>query len=102
MRLIKPSTVKVWAKQTPLAESFLLRFIEIVQAQEWDSLVELRKTYPHADAVRISNGKTVTVFNVGKTGYRLVTAIHYNSGRMFVLCFMKHSEYEAGKWKEQL
>ena len=42
------------------------------------------------------------VFNVGGNKYRLIVAIHYNVGLVFVLRTLTHAEYSKGTWKESL
>lgn len=69
---------------------------------EWQSIQDVRRIYPHADAVRVASGNDVTVFNVGGNKYRLVTAIHYNAQRAYVLKLITHAEYDKGKWKGTL
>ena len=52
----------------------------------------------------------MTVFNIGGNNYRLVTAIHYNTGRVFALRVMTHAAYDRGrsrlggpgKWRDSL
>src|SRR3989304_5212675 len=69
---------------------------------KWQSIQDVRRIYPHADGVRVASGNDVTVFTVGGNKYRLVTAIHYNAQRVYVLKLMTHAEYGKGKWKETL
>jgi mRNA interferase HigB len=42
------------------------------------------------------------VFNVHGNDYRLVTDIHYNRGKIYVLKVMTHAEYDKGRWKNEL
>ena len=44
-------------------------------------------------------GKFV-VFDIGGNKYRLIAAIHYNRGKLFVRHVLTHSEYDEGNWKE--
>lgn len=62
----------------------------------------MRAVFPSADPVKVSSGKTVHVFNVKGNAYRLVTAIHYNRGKIFVLQFLTHADYSKDRWKESL
>lgn len=64
--------------------------------------MDVRKLYPTADAVTVRSNKVVTVFNTGGNKYRLIVAIHYNTGKIFVLRFLTHPEYDRGAWKERL
>jgi mRNA interferase HigB len=75
---------------------------EVAVEAEWKNLVDVRKTFPHADGVEVESGNTVTVFNIKGNAYRLVTAIHYNTGIVFVLRIMTHAEYSKDKWKDTL
>jgi len=67
-----------------------------------DLPADVRRIYPHADPVRVASGNTVTVFNVAGNKYRLVAAIHYNAGRVYVLRIMTHADYGRGTWKDRL
>lgn len=50
--------------------------------------------FPHADKV----GK-FTVFNVGGNKVRLIAAIHYNRGKIYIRHVLTHREYDKGAWK---
>jgi mRNA interferase HigB len=49
--------------------------------------------------VTVPNGRTVVVFNIGGGAFRLITAIHYNRGIIYIRKFMTHAEYSKGDWK---
>jgi len=65
-------------------------------------VIDVRKTFPAADAVRVANGRVVTVFNIGGNHYRLITAIKYQWGIVYVLMFLTHAEYDKDLWKQRL
>jgi mRNA interferase HigB len=67
----------------------------------WNSLVDARKTFPHADQVKVASGRTVTVFNL-TNAYRLITAIHYNRQCIYILHVLTHAEYDHNGWKATL
>jgi mRNA interferase HigB len=102
MRVIKASTVRGWGKQVPVAVPFLEHWLSVTTDADWENFPAVRATFPHADMVAVASGRSVVIFNVAKTGYRLITAIHYNRGIVYTLLFLKHSEYEKGKWKDHL
>ena len=102
MRLISETTVRDWAKQNPQAASGLEAWIAVAKAMDWQSLVDVRRTFPNADAVTVASGSTVAVFNIAGNKYRLITALHYNRGMAYTLRFMTHAEYSKDKWKSQL
>lgn len=68
----------------------------------WRNLVDVRRAFPHADAVAVGSGRTVVVFNIAGNNYRLITAIHYNTQLVYALRFLTHAEYDKGAWKDQL
>jgi len=55
----------------------------------------LRKTFNTADLV----GRFV-VFDIGGNKYRLIAALHFNRGKLFVRQVLTHAEYDDGKWKD--
>jgi mRNA interferase HigB len=64
----------------------------------WKSLAEVKKVYPHADAI----GKC-TVFNIGGNDFRLVAQIDYETGVIYVKKVMTHAEYSyknGAQWKK--
>lgn len=102
MRIIKPSTVRRFAEATKDASTALDRWLDLAEAGEWNNLVDVRRSFRSADEVKVASGRTVVVFNIGGNKYRLITAIHYNLQKVFVLRFLSRSEYDQGKWKAQL
>ncbi len=86
----------------PDARSWLENWCKIACADRWKSLEDVRRTFPHADVVKVGSGKSATVFNVCGNRHRMITAIHYNTGKVFVLKLMPHAEYSRDQWKEQL
>lgn len=74
----------------------------LTQGALWACLDDVRATFPHADLVKVQSGRKVVVFNIAGNRFRLVTAIHFNLGKVFVLRFMSHADYSRDRWKEQL
>ena len=102
MRVIsKKKLVEFWTKHDG-ATSWLKRWHRIVRAAKWKNIQEARKTLPSADGVTVESHKTVTVFNVCGDDYRMVTAIHYNTGLVYVLWLGTHREYDREHWKANL
>jgi mRNA interferase HigB len=46
--------------------------------------------------------RTVTVFNVCGNNFRLITAVHYDRQKVFILDFLTHAEYSRNLWKNRL
>lgn len=66
----------------------------ITKKAEWKNLMDVRRTFPSADAV-----EKFTVFNIKGNAYRLVTEINYRTGRIFLRHVLTHAKYSSGGWK---
>ena len=51
--------------------------------------------FPSADQV----GK-LTVFNIGGNKVRLIAAIHYNRGKIYIRAVLTHAEYDEQRWRK--
>ena len=101
MRIIKSATVEsYWAKHRD-ARKPLMDWLLKATAAQWRTIDDVRQTYPHADAVSVASGATVTVFNIKGNAYRLIVAIHYDTGIVFIRDFLTHAQYSKGQWKDQ-
>ena len=74
----------------------------MTEGAEWRSLEDVRRDFPTADGVSVKSGRVATVFNIRGNKYRLVTAIHYNRGVVYVMRFYTHAEYDRDRWKDTL
>lgn len=74
----------------------------VIRAASWRNLVEVRRTYPDTDSVKVSSGRQVVVFNVRRNNYRLIVAMHFNRQIVYLLRFLTHAEYSKDRWKETL
>ncbi len=102
MRIIKPARLAEFWTKHGRARSSLESWYAVARVTAWKNLNDVRKTYRTADEVRVASGKTVVVFNGGGKLFRLVCAIHYNRGKVFVLRFLTHAEYTKDNWKKDL
>lgn len=102
MNVIKPSRIREYWIQSRRARPSLEDWLKKARAAQWGSLVDVRRTFPHADPVKVASGRKVVVFNIGGGNYRLITAIHYNRGNLYVLRFLTHAEYDRDRWKDEL
>ncbi|HZL35768.1 MAG TPA: type II toxin-antitoxin system HigB family toxin [Tepidisphaeraceae bacterium] len=59
-------------------------------------------TFGQTDQAKVSSGRQVCIFDIGGNNYRLIAAIHYNTGKVFVLRILTHKEYDSEKWKREL
>ncbi len=77
------------------AKSSLERWQTITKYATWKHFNDVRQTFSTADTVTVASGRTTVAFNIGGNHYRLITAIHYNLGKVFVLRVLTHAEYST-------
>lgn len=102
MRIIKESFLVAAGREHSSAARHLDVWRKIVKAATWRNLVDVRRSYPDTDAVRVRSGRQVLVFNIRRNDYRLVAAAHFNRQIIYTLRFMTHAEYSKDRWKETL
>jgi mRNA interferase HigB len=96
VRVISRKALRDFADTHKAAETPLDDWYRTTKRSRWTSIVDVRKTYPHADAVG-----EFTIFNVGGNEYRLATHIDYRTGKVFIRHAMTHEEYSREDWKKR-
>ena len=102
MDVVTEKQIAAFAKKHPNAGSGLHKWLDIAKNAKWTSFTKLRESFRHADEVVVASGRPVVIFNIGGNNYRLITAVHYNRGVVYVMMFLTHAEYDKEKWKDQL
>ena len=102
MRIIKESFLVAAGREHSSAARHLDVWRKTVKAAIWRNLVDVRKSYPDTDAVKVRSGRQVLVFNIRRNDYRLIAAAHFNRQIIYTLRFMTHAEYSKDRWKETL
>ena len=105
MHIITRRRLKEYGNKHPNAAASLTAWYAVARAARWQSITEVRKAFPHADAAQAAqaaSGKTITIFNIAGNNHRLITAIHYNTGKIFILKILTHSQYDKRNWKKEL
>lgn len=102
MRIIAEGTVRQWAEDHARPASSLRQWVKLVRAAQWNSFTALRRGFPSADLVIVRSGRKVVVFNIGGNDFRLLCAVHFNTGMVFALRFLTHAEYSKDHWKDEL
>jgi mRNA interferase HigB len=102
VRIIKESALAGYSVSYPQAATGLAVWRRIMRAEQFRHFADLRRCFPAADQVRVGSGKSVVVFNVCGNTYRLICAIHYDTGKVFLLRFLTHAEYSKDRWKDEL
>jgi mRNA interferase HigB len=78
------------------AEGPLETWYQVAKHAQWQSLVDVRSVYSHADLVGCC-----TVFNIGGRKYRLVAIINYGTQVVYVRHVLTHAEYDKERWKDE-
>lgn len=88
MRVVGRSVFRAAVKTHPDLEGALDTWHRVAKAAQWESIADVRRTYPHADAVG-----DYTVFNVRGNNYRLVAKVGYVAGLIVVRHVFTPKEY---------
>ena len=96
-----PRLEEAWRKH-PDAENALKRWLAVTRTAAWAKYIDIRKTFPATDPVRLESGAVVTVFDIKGNTYRLITTIDYRRQIVTVWHFLTHAEYDKEKWKATL
>ncbi len=72
------------------AEQPLRAWVSVAKAADWSRPAEIKATFRSADI--LANDRVV--FNIGGNKYRLVVAVHYRGGRVFIRFIGTHAEYD--------
>lgn len=95
MHVITRKRLNEFAARHPQTRSALSQWYRLARNTRFQSFVDVRRTFPRADVV----GK-FTVFDIGGNKVRLIAAIHYNRGKLYIRYVLTHEEYDRGLWKK--
>ena len=101
-RIITRKRLREYAENHPRAKASLLHWEKATLAASWRTPADLKQSFNDVDAVEVASGHTIYVFNIERNAHRLIAAIHFNMGMVFVLRILTHREYDQGNWKENL
>ena len=94
MKLISNMALREFAARHPDAAQPLQDFRHLVEHGAFNSFAQLKATFANVDKV-----DERYVFNIGGNKYRLVAAIAFQAGLMWVKAVLTHREYDKGAWK---
>lgn len=83
-----------WFKHTD-SERPLRIWYGVCKKTEFRNFAELKRAFRTVDKVG-----PFTVFDIGGNKWRLVTVIHYNTGKIYVRAVLTHREYDQEHWKK--
>lgn len=90
MRIIALRALRDFWHRHPDAEIPLRSWYAAASRAEWRNPAEVKAAYRNASVV--ANNRVV--FNVKGNDYRLVVAVHYNRGLMFIRFVGTHRDYD--------
>ena len=102
MRIVKEAFLVAAGREHSSAARHLDAWRKFVKTATWRSLVDVRKTYPDTDSVKVRSGRHVLIFNIRRNDYRLIVAAHFNRQIVYTLRFMTHAEYSKDRRKDTL
>ncbi len=94
MHIITHRRIVAAQKAHPQCASALDQWYRLCKKAEWHTFAELRALFPSTDKVG-----DMFVFDIGGNKLRLIAAIHFNTGRLFIRAVLTHKEYDRGDWK---
>ncbi len=94
MHIISRKALREFWERFPDSEGPLRRWYTIVRKTDFSNFSELREAFPSADWV-----EGLIVFNIGGNKYRLIAAIHFNRGKIYIRDVLTHEDYDEGAWK---
>ena len=78
----------------PDSHSALDQRYRLAKRANWRNFAEVKHLFPATDKVGDK-----FVFDVGSNKLRLIAAIHFNTGKVFVRAVLTHKQYDQGDWK---
>lgn len=90
MRIIARRTLREFWERHPQAMQPLLAWYADAKRADWKSPVEIKRVYRNASVLANSR----VVFNIKGNDYRLVVAVHYDLGIIYVRFVGAHAEYD--------
>jgi mRNA interferase HigB len=94
MHVISRKKLREFWSVHPRARRPLEAWYRIARHAEWETFADVTAVFPTADRY-----KRFVIFDIGGNKYRLIAAIHYNRGKVFVRHVLTHAEYDGGEWK---
>ena len=95
MHIITRKRITEAAEKHPECASALNGWYQVMRVAEVSCHADLKRVFNSVDRV----GK-LFVFDVGGNKLRLIAAIHFNTGKVFIRAVLTHREYDKNLWRE--
>jgi mRNA interferase HigB len=99
VNVISKRTLQAFYQKHPQAKRPLLNWYRVFKRTRFESIESIRELFPHADLAKPSDGRTLTIFNIGGNDYRLVVVLVYVRQTVFIKKVFNHAEYE--QWNKE-
>jgi len=99
VHVISQKALKEFGKTYSTAVASLAAWFKLIKSGHFQNFAELRRTFASVDMVNVK-GNSLYVFNIGGNKFRLISAIHFNRQKLFVLHILTHTDYDRGDWKK--
>ncbi len=94
MHIISHAKVLQAQAQHPSCLTALDNWYRLTKRVHWQNFSQIKSCFPAVDKV-----DDKFVFDMGGNKLRLIAAIHFNTGRLYVRAILTHVEYDKGDWK---
>jgi mRNA interferase HigB len=94
MHVISKQALKDFSAVHSASQGPLEVWYKIVKSTNFADFFALNQTFPSADQVA-----PFTIFDIGGNKWRIVAALHYNRGKLFIRHVFTHAEYDS--WCEE-
>ncbi|AUG06464.1 type II toxin-antitoxin system HigB family toxin [Pseudomonas sp. S09G 359] len=91
MRIIAISQLKTFWRKHPDSEQSLLAWIDEAKNTNWSTPADIKEQYRNASVLKSRR----VVFNIKGNDYRLVIAVAYRYGAIYIKFVGTHKQYDA-------
>ncbi|NWD26770.1 type II toxin-antitoxin system HigB family toxin [Pseudomonas yamanorum] len=91
MRIVAVSHLKTFWQKHPDAEQSFLAWIDEVKKADWKSPADIKAQFRHASVLKSRR----VVFNIRGNDYRLVVAVAYRYGALYIKFVGTHKQYDV-------
>lgn len=95
MRIISRKRIREAAIRHERSATELDAWYRVMKAGRFANFAELKAAFQSADKVGEYH-----VFNVGGGRLRVICAVHFNTGRVYIRGVLTHAEYDRDAWKK--
>jgi len=96
VRIITHTRIVEAQQQFPACAAALDIWYRVMKRGVYNNFAELKGVFGNVDKVG-----HLFVFDIGGNKLRLIAAIHFNSGKVFIRRVLTHKQYDGEGWKRR-